>query len=100
MSYRRIALKATVPLAMVGVVLGLTFAAQCHAASPAVGLWAVATGAVAQTGGAASPRKAADELLRESRAAIKSGDFGRAEGLISDAEKLGVKYDQLIDRWS
>ena len=37
---------------------------------------------------------------RDSRAAIKRADFQRAESLIGDAEKLGVKYDPLMDRWS
>ncbi len=54
-------------------------------------------------GQAAAPpnaRRASDDLLREARAAIKQADFVRAEKLINDAEKLGVKYDQLTDRWS
>ncbi len=54
-------------------------------------------------GQAAAPpnaRRASDDLLREARAAIKQADYVRAEKLITDAEKLGVKYDQLTDRWS
>src|SRR4029453_18685400 len=35
------------------------------------------------------------------RAAIKRGDYQRAESLINDAEKLGVKYDPVVaDRFS
>ena len=37
---------------------------------------------------------------RRDRAAVKRGDYSRAETLINDAEKLGVKYDPLTDRWS
>jgi general secretion pathway protein D len=62
--------------------------------------WATASAVLAQAGPAASPRRQADDLLREARAAIKRGDFARAESLINDADKLGVKYDQLLDRWS
>jgi general secretion pathway protein D len=100
MCNRRIALKATVPLLTASVVLGMTLSVDSCWGSPTIGLWVAATSAVAQSGGGASARRTADDLLRESRAAIKRGDYPRAESLISDAEKLGVTYDQLLDRWS
>jgi general secretion pathway protein D len=100
MRNRRIALKASVTLLTASVALGLTLPDNyCLGASPAAHA-AIAAGAFAQTGGGASARRAADDLLRESRAAIKRGDYRKAESLINDAEKLGVKYDPLMDRWS
>jgi general secretion pathway protein D len=38
-------------------------------------------------------------LLRQARAAIKAGDLAKADGLIGQAEKLGVKYDPLTARF-
>jgi general secretion pathway protein D len=73
-------------------------AGLCHAASPAT--WAILTAIPGQAAGGGSAREAADKLLRDARAAIKANDFGRAESLINDAEKLGVKYNPLTDRWS
>jgi general secretion pathway protein D len=85
MSHRRIALKATLPLFQAIVIAGLLLTG-----APARG----------QTAGATSARRASDDLLRDARAAIKRADYPRAESLISDAEKLGIKYDPLTDRWS
>ena len=39
-------------------------------------------------------------VTADARAAIKASDYTRAESLINDAEKLGVKYNPLTDRWS
>jgi general secretion pathway protein D len=85
------------PLVTLGVVLGW---APAVGASPLAAHFAAASATLAQAGGAATARRAADDLLREARASIKRGDFARAESLINDAEKLGVKYDQFLDRWS
>jgi general secretion pathway protein D len=85
MSHRRIALKATLPLLQAIVIAGLLL-----------------SGAPVSAQNAAPPnaRRASDDLLRDARAAIKRGDYARAEAAINDAEKLGVKYDPLTDRWS
>src|SRR3954447_12988625 len=100
MRNRRIALKASVLLFTASVFVGLTLPANLCLGAPPVGIWAIASGAYAQMGIRTSAQRAADDLLRESRSAIKRGDFARAEKLINDAEKLGVKYDPLMDRWS
>jgi general secretion pathway protein D len=85
MSNRRIALNARVPLLQATLFTGLLLSGST--------LWG-------QTTAAPNARRASDDLLREARAAIKQADYVRAEKLILDAEKLGVKYDQLTDRWS
>ena len=41
----------------------------------------------------------ADDLLGQARKAIKAGNFDQADGLITQAEKLGVKYDPLTARF-
>jgi general secretion pathway protein D len=101
MRNRRIALKASVPILTASVALGLTVpAGLCRGASPAVPA-GLAIEAFAQAGPATSARRAADDLMREARVAIKRGDYQRAESLINDAEKLGVKYDPVVaDRFS
>src|SRR4051812_7113261 len=100
MRNRRIALKASVLLFTTSVFVGLTLPANLCLAAPAAGIWGVTAGACAQMIGGSSARRATDDLLREARAAIKRGDFERGEKLINDAEKLGVKYDPLMDRWA
>src|SRR4051794_34353818 len=100
MRNRRIALKASVLLFTTSVCVSLTLPANLCLAAPTAVIWAVTAGASAQMMGSNSARRAADDLVREARAAIKRGDFARAEKLINDAEKLGVKYDPLMDRWS
>src|SRR4051794_33110206 len=100
MRNRRIALKASVPFLAASVALGLTLPARLCAGSLPVSAAAIAIALPGQMGTGNSARRAADDLLRESRSAIKRGDFQRAESLIADAEKLGVKYDPLMDRWS
>src|SRR5262245_49338896 len=93
MRNRRIALKASVPLLTAGAIVGLTLPASlCQGASTAP-LWIITAAAPAQAGGPANARRAADDLLRQARAAIKQSDFQRAETLINDAEKLGVQYN-------
>jgi general secretion pathway protein D len=89
--------KATVPLLTAGFVLGLTLPPATCVAGSEVAIWATATTALAQ---ATTSRRAADDLLRQARAAIKRGEYQQAEAHIVEAEKLGVVYDQLIDRWS
>src|SRR4051812_18666829 len=101
MHNRKLALKAGLPLWMASIALALIFpAGVCQAASSAV-MWAVIAATPGQpSGSGSSARDASDKLLREARAAIKAGDYSRAESLINDAEKLGVKYNPLTDRWS
>jgi hypothetical protein len=52
-----------------------------------------------QFGGNADSRRQADDLLRQARKAIKEGDLVAADGFVSQAEKLGVKYDPLTARF-
>jgi general secretion pathway protein D len=101
MRNRRIALKATTGVSfIVGCVAwsaALPLALAQSASLPAAaGL--VALAAAGQIGGSSSAQRASDDLLRESRAAIKRGDYTRAEKLIADAEKLGVKYNAFTER--
>ena len=98
MRNRRIALKASVPL-LTGA--SSSADAACDSLSqgaPPPARWAIA--AAQRRPVRQSPPSApdSDELLREARAAIKRGDFPQAESLITDAEKLGVKYDPLTRR--
>ena len=90
MSHRRIALKATLPLLQAFVIAGLLLS----------GAPARAQNAAPQNSTGPNARRASDDLLREARAAIKRGDYARAETMINDAEKLGVKYDPLTDAWA
>jgi general secretion pathway protein D len=90
MSHRRIALKATLPLLQAIVIAGLLLS----------GAPTSAQNAAPQNAAPPNARRASDDLLREARAAIKRSDYARAENLITDAEKLGVRYDPLTDRWS
>src|SRR5437870_4123111 len=101
MHNRQSAFQAGLPLLLsASVALALTLPANfCRAASPAV-LWAVVAAVPSQASSGASAREASDKLLREARAAIKRGDYTRAESLINDAEKLGAQYNPLTDRWS
>jgi general secretion pathway protein D len=62
--------------------------------------WMVIAAAPGQAASPASAREAADKLLRDARGEVKRGDFARAESLILEAEKLGVQYNPLTDRWS
>src|SRR5262249_21862772 len=70
----RIALKAVVPLWTASVALGLTLPATLGQAAEFAGVWSIAAAAPAQTGGS-SARRAADDLIREAKAAIKRSDF-------------------------
>jgi general secretion pathway protein D len=69
------------------------------AAPPQAGAWAVSAALSGQFGGNSDARRAADDLLRQARKAIKDGDFAKADGMIGEAEKLGVKYDPLTARF-
>src|SRR5262245_43031255 len=108
MRYRRIALKASVPLLTGCVALGLTLpATMCRAAHPAAGLWTITAAGLGQLGfgGARSGnagshvRKKSEDLLNQARKAIKQGDFVGAESFIVQAEKLDAKYDVLTERF-
>jgi general secretion pathway protein D len=99
MRYRRIALNRCATL-LTGCALWMALPlAASAAATPHAGLWAAATAAPAQFGLRSEDRKASDDLLRQARAAIKAGEFDKAEGLIGQAEKLDVKYDPLTARF-
>jgi len=92
-------LKASVHLLIGCVALSSTLPAiQTSAAVPTAGV-VVAIAATGQTGAEADPRRQADELLRQARKAIKDGAYDQAEGLISQAERTGVKYDPLTARF-
>jgi general secretion pathway protein D len=93
-------LKASVQLWTGCVALGLTLPATLSlAAPPQAGAWAVSAALAGQFGASSDARRAADDLLRQARKAIKDGDFAKADGLIGEAEKLGVKYDPLTARF-
>src|SRR5688572_17238991 len=82
------------------VALGLTLPATlCQAAVPEAGVWTTAAALAGQFGASSDTRRAADDLLRQARKAIKDGDLAKADGLIGQAEKLGVKYDPLTARF-
>lgn len=109
MRYRRIALKASVPLWTGCVALGLTLpAAWCQAAPPATLPTSLALlGQFGQFPVMGQPRPAApkqpreqsDDFLVQARKAMKQGDFEAAESFIVKAEKLNVKYNALNDRF-
>jgi hypothetical protein len=69
------------------------------AAAPHAGLWAVTHSSPGQLGGKSESRKAADDLLRQARGAIKAGEYAQAEAFIGEAEKLKIKYDSLTARF-
>ena len=93
-------MKASVQLLTGCVALGLTLPATlCQAAAPQAGVWTTAAALAGQFGASSDARRAADDLLRQARAAIKAGDLDKADGLIGQAEKLGVKYDPLTARF-
>ncbi|MEX2175482.1 MAG: hypothetical protein WD872_14055 [Pirellulaceae bacterium] len=92
-------MKASVQLLTGCVALGLTLPATlCQAAPLQAGVWATATASAGQFG-KTDNRRAADDLLRQARKAIKAGDFAAADGLVTQAEKLGVTYDPLTARF-
>ena len=93
-------MKASVQLLTGCVALGLALPATlCQAAAPQAGVWTTAAALAGQFGASSEARRAADDLLRQARAAIKAGDLDKADGLIAQAEKLGVKYDPLTARF-
>lgn len=92
-------MKASVQLLTGCLALGLVLSAHpCQAAAPPTGAWSALVSVVGQFGGSDS-RREADDLLRQARKAIKDGSFDQADGLITKAEKLGVKYDPLTARF-
>ncbi len=95
-------MKASVHLLTGCVALGLTLPTNLsQAAAPLAGSFAVTNAAVGQFGiGKSETRREADELLKRARQAIKEGKFDQAGDLIAQADKLGVKYSSLTDRWA
>lgn len=92
-------MKASVVLP--GIVVATTMLlASSQAATPTAMAMIIAVEAVGQTGPAADPRRQADDLLTQARAALKAGQFDQADALINQADKLGVKYDAFSERWN
>ncbi|WP_254506709.1 general secretion pathway protein GspD [Anatilimnocola floriformis] len=91
-------MKASVVLPSI-VVLSTLLVASSQAATPTAVAWIIAADAVGQAP-AADPRRQSDDLLRQARKALKDGQFDRADGLIVEAEKLGVKYDPVWDKFA
>jgi general secretion pathway protein D len=83
------------------VALGLALpTTNVQAASPLTSAWAAVAASAGQFGlGRSEERKESDELLRQAKAALKAGDYAKAESLIARAEMLGVKYDGFTDRF-
>jgi general secretion pathway protein D len=99
--YRRIALKASVHLLTGCVALGLALPTSLsRAAAPLAGSLAVTNASIGQFGGKSENRREADDLLKRARQAMKEGKFDQAGDLIAKADKLGVKYSALTDRWA
>ena len=93
-------MKASVPLLGGCVALGLTFSVNVSRAnSLSADLWSVVTASAGQVGGGRDKRADSDKLLSQAQKAIKLGDFALAESLIVQAEKLGVKYNPLTERF-
>ena len=94
-------MKASVHLLTGCVALGLTLPTSLsRAAAPLAGSLAVTNASVGQFGGKSETRREADDLLKRARLAMKEGKFDQAGDLIAQADKLGVKYSALTDRWS
>lgn len=62
-------------------------------------VWTTATAAVGQASGNRDKQAEAEKVLGLARKAIKQGDYTQAEALIGQAEKLGVKYHPLTERF-
>jgi len=54
---------------------------------------------VSQTSSSGS-RREADELLRQAREAMKANDIGQAKECLERIEKMGVRYEGLVSRFS
>lgn len=95
-------MKASVHLLTGCVALGLTLPTNLsQAAAPLAGSFAVTNAAVGQFGfGKTETRRESDELLKRARQAMKDGKYDQAGDLIAQADKLGVKYSTLTDRWA
>ena len=95
-------MKASVHLLTGCVALGLTLPTNLsQAAAPLAGSFAVTNAAVGQFGmGKSENRREADDLLKRARQAVKEGKFDVAGDLIAKADKLGVKYSPITDRWA
>src|SRR5687767_3766498 len=73
--------------------------ASSQAATPTAVAWMIAVEATGQTA-PAGPRRQADDLLLQARKALKEGQFDQADSLIAQADKLGVKYDPVWDKFA
>jgi general secretion pathway protein D len=95
-------LKASVHLLTGCVALGLTLPTNLsQAAAPLAGSLAVTHAAIGQFGiGKSENRREADDLLKRAREAVKNGKFDQASDFIAKADKLGVKYSPITDRWA
>jgi general secretion pathway protein D len=86
------------------VVMTTMLLASSQAATPTAVAWIIAVEAIGQTttqnAPTADPRRQSDDLLRQARRALKDGQFDQADGLIAQAEKLGVKYDPVWDKFA
>ena len=94
-------MKASVHLLTGCVALGLTLPTNLsQAAVPLAGSFAVTNASMGQFGGKSETRREADDLLKRARLAMKDGKLDQAGALITQAEKLDVKYSSLTDRWA
>ncbi|WP_425616826.1 hypothetical protein NA78x_000486 [Anatilimnocola sp. NA78] len=92
-------MKASVVLPGIVVASTLLFASS-QAATPTAVAWITAAEAAGQISGQPNnARRQADDLLKQARTAIKSGQFDQADSLISQAEKTGAVYDPYQDRF-
>lgn len=93
-------MRASVHLLTGCVALGLALPTiQSQAAAPLAGGLAAASSSLGQFGGKSETRRQADDLLKRARQAVKDAKYDKAETLIAQAEKLGVKYNPLTDRF-
>lgn len=95
-------MKASVHLLTGCVALGLALPTNLsQAAAPLAGSFAITNASVGQFGfGKNDNRREADDLLKDARQAMKEGKYDQAGDLIAKADKLGVKYNSLTDRWA
>jgi general secretion pathway protein D len=90
-----------VSVVLPGIVVATTMLlASSQAATPTAVAWIIAVEATGQNAPAADPRRQSDDLLRQARRALKDGQYDQADGLIGQAEKLGVKYDPVWDKFA
>lgn len=89
-----------VSVVLPGIVVATTMLlASSQAATPTAVAWMISVEATGQTA-PAGPRRQADDLLLQARKAVKEGQFDQADSLIAQADKLGVKYDPVWDKFA